>query len=406
VTAPGFGSVGLIRRDPVLRMVVVALFLLGAGICSFAPYQSLIAHQEFGLTDAGWAAVLVVSALIGTGSSVGIGILTDRTGRRRGAAVAAAALWLAGPALVAAVPSQATFVLAHVLLLPMGSAVFPQLFVLARMRAQAFPEGARDGIQATVRAAFAVPFIAILPLWSVAIGAGVPLMAIYGVVALTAAGLLMLVVRFWPRDAGGVVRGPALAEALPVFLRPGIVARLLAVGAVKSGPALYMTLLGLVMAGAGRGEGDVALFAGLVAGGEIPVMLMAGWLLARVHRTGLIALAAVIHAGFLAGYPLAAQGSWVWLMVIPAAMGAGIILSVPMGYLQDLVADRPGAGGALLSLHQLAGDAMAALAFAVGTAVGGYATAAAIGAATVACGGLALLALDRGRGMGRVAAAG
>jgi predicted MFS family arabinose efflux permease len=388
-------SARLIRRDPVLRMVVAALFLLGAGICSFAPYQSLIAHKVFGLSDAGYAAVLVVAALVGTGSAVGVGIVTDRSGRRRGAAVAAACLWLAGPVLVAVMPGKATFVLTHALLLPMGGSVFPQLFVLARQRAKQFPEAEREGVQATIRAAFALPFIAILPLWAAGIGAGVPLMAIYPVVALTAAALLAMVVQFWPRDGDEAARGPGFLDALPVFVRPGIVARLLAVGAVKSGPALYMALLGLVMAQAGRGEGDVALFAGLVAGGEIPVMLLAGWLLARVPRTALIAVAAVIHAGFLAGYPLAASGHLVWLMVIPAAMGAGIILSVPMGYLQDLVADRPGAGGALLSLHQLAGDAMAATAFAVGTAVGGYGAAAAIGAGIVASGGAALLVLDR-----------
>ncbi|MFN0115212.1 MAG: MFS transporter [Paracoccaceae bacterium] len=397
------GQLALLARDPVLRLVVLLLFLLGGGIASIAPFQSLIARNVFGLGGWAYAAVLVAASLVGTVSAVAVGVLTDRRANRRAMAIAAAVLWLAGPALVVLAPTVPAFVLAHAVLLPFGGTLFGQLFVLARLTARRFPEDRRDGVQAAVRAAFTLPFVAILPLWSAAIAAGVPLVAVYPVTALAAAGGLVLVLRRWPKDEGihraepsGMSVGAALAE----MARPGIAARLLAVGAVKSGPALYMVLLGLVLTGAGHGEGDVALFAGLVAGFEVPVMLAAGWMLARLPRTGLIALAALVHAGFLAGFAFAGGSGLVWLLILPAALGAGIILSVPMGYLQDLLAHRPGAGGALIALHQLAGDALAAAAFAAGTAVGGYRTAALAGAAMVAAGGIALWRLDRGRRAG------
>lgn len=392
-------AVATIRRDPVLRPVAAALFALGAGIGSYAPYQSLIATGGLGIGNRAYAAVLVIASLVAAGGAVSIGILSDRRGNRRRLAAASAVSWLAGPVLMTFYPSQASFVLAHALFIPLGGTLFGQFFVLARIAAARHPAAERAGIQASIRAAFAAPFILILPLWSVAIRAGAPLLAVYPVLGLAGVAVLCLVLRHWPpdeddsrREASGVPFGAALAE----MAHPGILLRLMAVGLLKAGPALYMVLIGLVLTGAGRSQGDVALFAGLVAGGEIPVMLATGWLLGRIRRTTLIALAALVYAVFLAGFTFAAGSPLLWVFVIPAAAGAGIILSVPLGYLQDLIAHRPGAGGSLIALHQFAGDATAAAAFAAGTSAGGLSGAALAGAAIVAAGGGTLWLIGRG----------
>ena len=86
-------------------------------------------------------------------------------------------------------------------------------------------------------------------------------------------------------------------------------------------------------------------------------------------------------------------------MIVPAAMGAAVMLSVPIAYLQDLMADRPGAGGALIAVLHVTAQIVAAGVFAIGTAIAGYAAAAALGAVLCATGGIALVALDRGRAL-------
>lgn len=70
-------------------------------------------------------------------------------------------------------------------------------------------------------------------------------------------------------------------------------------------------------------------------------------------------------------------------------------LTVPIAYLQDLLADRPGAGASLMALQRLAGDVIAATCFAIGTTLAGYGTVAILGVAVSLIGAAALLVADR-----------
>jgi hypothetical protein len=74
-----------------------------------------------------------------------------------------------------------------------------------------------------------------------------------------------------------------------------------------------------------------------------------------------------------------------------------VTLTVPIAYLQDLLADRPGAGASLMAVQRLAGDVIAALCFAAGTALGGYGLVAALGVAVSLIGAAALRDADRSR---------
>ncbi|MEY4982680.1 MAG: hypothetical protein RIR62_946, partial [Pseudomonadota bacterium] len=64
-------------------------------------------------------------------------------------------------------------------------------------------------------------------------------------------------------------------------------------------------------------------------------------------------------------------------------------------YYQDLLPDRPGTAGALLSVQKLAADIFAASAFAFGMVMGGHGLAALLGAALSVAGAAVLWALDR-----------
>ena len=124
-------------------------------------------------------------------------------------------------------------------------------------------------------------------------------------------------------------------------------------------------------------------------------MLMLGGPLARFGPGRMIAGAAVLHASFLAVFPLLGATPAVWALPLVAAAGAAVILTVPMQYLQDLLGSRPGAGGSLIALCNLGAQIIGAALFAFGTWVGDYSTVAWIGAPIVAMAGLSLLWLDR-----------
>ncbi len=395
-------AITAILRDRALSLIALAFLTHGAFAASLVPYRSLLGVEWFGFSDGAFALIYATGAALSLVCALGVGVLTDRTGRRRNAARLAALAGASGTALVFVIDAPWAFVVTYVLFLPVSMTLFSQLFTLARLAASTYAEADRAAIQSAIRAVFALPFLVILPIWSVILSAGAPLLWIYGACALAECLTLMVFVFAWPRDGqtrwadpgSGLKLGAALRElAAPrVMVRTGLLA------GVLSGIQMYLILLGLIMTGIeGRDAGDVAIFAGAVAGLEIPFMLAMGWPLRRLGPVRLIAGAAVLYAGFLAVFPALGPFPVVWILPIVAAMGAAVILTVPLHYLQDLMGHRPGAGGSLIALCNLVAQLLGAVIFAAGTAFGGYGTAAWIGAATVAAGGVGIAALDRRR---------
>lgn len=233
---------------------------------------------------------------------------------------------------------------------------------------------------------------------------GAPILTIYPVGLCLS--LLMLVLTWvgWPR--AGLVNwndapsGLSLRQALGEIAHLPVALRILAMGAVNSGGVVYWAVMSLSMAKAGN-NGDAALYAGLVAGLEVPFMLALPLCLRWISRTGLIVVGALLYAFQLVGIPLLAGTPWVWLMILPGAAGAGVTLTLPIAYLQDLLADRPGTGASLMALQFTAGSALSAACFALGTwaapDVSGYGLAGVFGTIVTVGGAVAAHLADRKR---------
>lgn len=387
-------------RDPALALAAGLLVLFGAHAATLAPYVSALAVTVFGLSNSAYSALLVVASVLSVASSVGFGILADQRANRRAIALACVGFLTAGTALMALGPSVPAFVLAHALVLPLSGSLFGQLFALARLAATTHPEADRPAILSTLRAAFALPWVVVLPLWSLAFEADVPLMRVYPVSLIVAAAMLALVWAFWPRD--GATRWPdpksglSFRDSLREMAEGRVLARVLCLGTVHGSVTLYLVVIGLVFATIPfRGAGDVALYAGAVAGLEVPFMLALPLVVGRIARGKLIVIGTALYATHLAFLPVLAPTPFVWLLVLPAALGGAVVLTQPMAYLQDLLAARPGAGASLMALQKLAGDAICASVFAIGTAIAGYGLAAALGAGLALCGATTLWLMDR-----------
>jgi MFS transporter, SET family, sugar efflux transporter len=393
-------AISAILNDRALSLVALAFLTHGAFAASLVPYRSLLAVEWFGFSNGTFALVHAAGSTLSLVCAIGVGILTDRTGRRRNAARLAALAGAGGAALVFFADARWAFVVAHVLLMPVGMTLFSQLFTLARLGASTHPAEDRAAIQSAIRAIFAVPFVAILPIWSVILSTGAPLLWIYAACAVAETLTLAIFVLAWPRDGrtrwADPKSGLRIGAALKELAEPRVMARTGLLAGVLSGVQMYLILAGLILTGIdGRDAGDVAIFAGAVAGLEIPFMLAMGAPLRRLGPVRLIAAAAAIYAAFLALFPLLGPFPAVWVLPLVAASAAAVILTVPLHYLQDLMADRPGAGGSLIALCNLGAQLLGAAVFALGSWAGGYEAAAWIGAAVVAGGGLGLAALDR-----------
>ena len=183
---------------------------------------------------------------------------------------------------------------------------------------------------------------------------------------------------------------------LAELARPRILLLLLFMAAISSASTAYWAIMGLSLSGAdGTGTARAALYAGLVAGLEVPFMLAVPLMLGRIPRDRLVFLGTAIYMVQVTGIPLLAETPWVWLCLLPGAVGGAITFTLPIAILQDALATRPGTGSSLMALMKVGGDAMAAATFALGTALSGYLMAAALASALSLLGAIGLLWLGR-----------
>lgn len=390
-----------ILADPVLRLAALGSLLFGCIVASLGPFQSLIAVTEFGLSDSGYAAVLIGVLVVSVLVSVGIGILTDQRPSRRVMALVACWGYLGAATLVWLLPARGSFIIAHVLLIPLGGTLFGQVLAIARLASQRLPAADRPGVLSIIRAAMAVPFVVLLPIWGVAADRGMDLVTIYPGIAAFGAIMLVVVWRHWPRDADApwveIKSGLGFRASLAEMLSPAVLIRVQLFGIMQAGGALGAVLTGLAFAAAGRPHGDVGLFFAIFVSIEVLGTLLIGPLLRVASRMTLVATGVVLYAVYLVLLAPLAYGPFVWLLVLPAGAGGALIYTLAITYLADLLGTRAGAGASLLALQRIGQDLASAGSFWAGTVIGGYALAGALGAALTMTALATILMLDRRR---------
>ena len=160
-----------VLRHPTLRMIAVALLLVGMHNASLYPYQSLIAIERIGLSKPVFAMVLVLASAVAVTASVLLGILGDQRANRRRIALLTAASGTTGVALMLLAPGPVSFGVTFGVLLPLASSLYGQLFALARLAAPRDPQS-RDTAFSTIRAGMSLAFLVTLGLWTLGLRRG------------------------------------------------------------------------------------------------------------------------------------------------------------------------------------------------------------------------------------------
>ena len=373
--------------------------LVGLHNASVYPYQSLIAIERIGLSEHGFALLLVVASVASVTASVLLGVISDQRGHRRRIAIVTTFCSTAGIAMILLAPGPLTFWIGQGLLLPIAWSIYGQLFTLARL---ASPQEGRDRDSAigAIRSLLSVGFMAMLMFWIVAFGRGADEMAVYLSGGLASLGMTLAILFYWPRDGLTVWvdarSGLSLRQSLRDIAHVHILSRLVFIGALSVSGSVFFVLVSLVFeASPLRGPGDVALYIGMVAGWEVPFLLILPRYVHAMRRATAMALAAVFYAGNLALLPFVCDTPFVWALPLLAGGGGAVILMLPILYYQDLVAGRPGTASALLALQKLVVDVLTAAIFALGTKLGGFGTVALMGMAVALAGALSLYLADR-----------
>ena len=375
------------------------MLLLGMHNAALYPYQSLIAIERIGLSKPAFSLLLVVASIAGVLASVLFGVFSDQHGHRRRIAVVTCFCSTIGIAMIILRPGPLAFWIGQGVLLPLAWSIYGQLFTLARLASH--DEGrSRDTILGGIRSLLSAGFLAMLLFWTWAFATGADVMAVYLSGGLASLAMSLAVLLFWPKDSTAAwsdqKSGLSLAQSFRDIANLHILSRLLFCGALATSGGVFFVLVSLVFeASPLRGPGDVALYIGMVAGWEVPFMLLLPRFTHKMPRSTAMALSAVVYAAHLALLPVLCDTPLVWALPILSGAGGAMILMLPIPYYQDLVAGRPGTAAALLALQKLVVDCLTAAIFALGSALGGFETVALLGTAVALTGALCLYLADR-----------
>ncbi len=372
---------------------------LGLHNASVYPYQSLIAIERIGLSEQAFALLLVLASSVSVTASVLFGVLSDQRGHRRRIAFLTCLCSTSALALILLRPSPLTFWIGQGIFLPLAWSIYGQLFTLARLaKPDEGPD--RDGVLGAIRSLLSIGFLAMLLFWTFAFARGASEMSVYLTGGLASLGMSLAVLIGWPRDGQTAWSDPrsglSLRQSFRDIAHLHILSRLLFIGALAVSGSVFFVLVSLIFeASPLRGPGDVALYIGMVAGWEVPFMLILPRYTHRFKRSAVLAIAALAYAAHLALLPLLCDTPLIWALPLLCGAGGAIILMLPISYHQDLVTGRPGTASALLALQKLVVDVLTAGVFAIGTWLGGFQTVALIGVMVALSGALCLYLADQ-----------
>ncbi|MGV3548426.1 MFS transporter [Rhizobium sp.] len=387
----------IILRSPALRVAMLALLASGLTYGATLPFLSIVGIHEFGMSDNSLSLLLVAIGLANLAYGVVLAIFSDMVGNRKPMLLVVLGFGMVGFGGIYLVPHLAVFVACAVLLIPISNASFSLLFAFIRNQTQGLDAREATQVNQVVRAAFSGSWAVIpgvMAFWLATSPSMLPAWGFSAVVCLFAVALVAFFLPATKRDPDA----PEVQffESLRMVTQAGILARVTALSLAIASSRLIAVVQPLIIVGvAGGTVRDVGLVAGACAALEIPSMLIWGALLRHLGVVQAMVIGAAIYAGFMVALGLATETWHIYALLIPNAFGVSAILSLPMTYYQNLLADRPGLGTSLNQISIFMANAMSAAGFALGAAWLGYAHTAWLGVAMVVVGCSWLLMLER-----------
>ncbi|PDT53010.1 MULTISPECIES: MFS transporter [Sinorhizobium] len=385
-------------RNPVIRASMLAIFLFGFAGAATSPYQSVVGITELGLGNAFYSALIFAAALLNVIASVTVGIVADRVGNYRTLMLAVILFGVVGYGMVYAWPAKASFVIATLLLLPIYGALNSLLF--ANVRTAANHMGGRDAaaVNSAVRAAISLSWVLVPGVVGFVLAARGSMLPAYLLASLGCAANLILVAFLLPPTAGvGSALGKRLSylASLGEILSPRVLGRLVAIALISSTLHVNAAVLPLIVTGAAGGTAtDIGIVVGVVALLEVAFILVWGRIQYSLSHVDALALGTAVYVVYLALLGLSDRPWHVYALTLASGLGAAALISIPVTYLQDLIADRPGLGSSLIAVNIFLGGAFSAALFAIGTRFSDYSGTALLGAAAGLAGLVLLLLLD------------
>jgi MFS family permease len=385
-------------RNPTVRVSMLAIFAFGFAGAATSPYQAVIAIRELGLSNGLYSALIFAAAAVNVTVSILLGNLADRLGEFRRLMLSVAVFGIFGYGAVYVFPAQATFVLSALLLLPIYNALNSLLFANVRATTNGMPRADVATVNSGVRAMISLSWVLVPGFVGILLSRSTSMLPAYLFASLACLVCLCLIAAFLPRQSGtdnAATHHLSYLAALAEVISPRVFARVIAVALISSTLHVNGAILPLIVTGPAHGTvGDIGILVGIVALLEVIFIVVWGRAQRIMSHVTALAIGTIIYVVYLLLLGFASAPWHVYALTLISGVGAAALISIPITYLQDLIAERPGLGSALISVNIFVSAGLSALLFAIGTGVSGYSGTAIIGAAAGLCGLFLLLFFD------------
>lgn len=379
-----------------------AIVLFGFSGAATSPYQSVVGITELGLSDGLYSALIFAAALVNVALRVTIGIVADRVGNYRTLMLAVILCGVAGYGAVYLLPTKLSFVLAALILLPAYGALNPLLFAYVRTAAKDMGGRHAAAVNSAIRAAISLSWVLVPGLVGLVLSAHGSMLPAYLLASLGCLANFVLVLRRLPPKAAvdqALGKRLSFLASFGEILSLRVVLRLLAIALISSTLHVNAAVLPLIVTGAVGGDvGDIGIIVGIVALLEVIFILVWGRIQDSLSHINALALGTAIYVVNMALLGLSAERWHIYALTLVSAFGAAALISIPITYLQELIADRPGLGSSLISVNIFLGGGLGAALFALGTRISDYSGTALLSSLAGVAGLSLLLFLDGGRG--------
>jgi len=391
-------------RDPTIRVSMLAIFAFGFAGAATSPYQSVVGIRELGLSNGLYSALIFCAAAVNVIVSILLGNLADRIGEYRTMMLTVALFGILGYGAVYVVPTQATFILAALFLLPIYGSLNSLLFANVRVATNGMERNDVATVNSGVRAMISLSWVLVPGITGALLANSASMLPAYLFAGLACAVCFGLIAVFLPRQSGtdkAATRHLSYLAALGEVISPPVFVRVIAVALISSTLHVNGAILPLIVTGAAHGSvADIGVLVGIVALLEVIFIVVWGRAQRIMSHVTALALGTVIYVIYLLLLGLASAPWHVYALTLISGIGAAALISIPITYLQDLIAERPGLGSALISVNIFLSAGLSALLFALGTATSSYSGTAVIGAVAGVVGLAMLLFFDGARRRG------
>jgi len=340
--------------------------------------------RELGLSNGLYSALIFCAAAVNVVVSILLGNLADRIGEYRTMMLTVAIFGMLGYGAVYVVPAQATFILAALFLLPIYGSLNSLLFANVRVATNGMERDDVATVNSGVRAMISLSWVLVPGITGALLANSASMLPAYLFAGLACAVCFGLIAVFLPRQSGtdkAATHHLSYLAALGEVISPPVFVRVIAVALISSTLYVNGAILPLVVTGAAHGTvADIGVLVGIVALLEVVFIVVWGRAQRIMSHVTALGIGTVIYVVYLLLLGLASAPWHMYALTVISGIGAAALISIPITYLQDLIAERPGLGSALISVNIFLSAGLSALLFALGTAVSSYSGTAIIGA--------------------------